>query len=161
MRVALPTASHGRHAGFRQYPAQRAGGDRERLALGQQLREVGAVHLRVSGRGQLHQALPQSLVKAVGRSTAPVGVDEPGRPFRPIRRQQPPDLAHREFQVRRGLVRRELADEDVGEPYSRPCARASNLIVSLSMDPRVTNSLAAYGVTFSLADDTSRPRPLD
>ena len=126
-------------------PAQGPLRDDDPLPLGEQVGEVGPVGSRVRRRGELEEAGAGRLVKAVGRDPAPVAVDERGgRAVRAVGRQEAPDRPDRQPEVGRGLAAVISPVSTWLSTYSRRWARASKVIVSLSMAMRVTKSLAAY-----------------
>jgi len=104
-----------RQAGLGEDPPQAPLCHRDALALGEQVREVGPVHVPVGRRGQLGESSPERVIEAVGRDPATVAVDEGGRALVPVAGEEPADRAHREVQIASGLGRGQLAREDVVE----------------------------------------------
>ena len=109
----------------------------------------------VRRRRQPDEALPQLGRRAVRRRASAVAVDQSGQTLRAVSRQEASDLADRKVQDTGRLVHRDPSHAEVLEDIEALLRSGITVIVSsLSMGSRVTKSLAAYGVTYSLAEDT-------
>ena len=114
--TARPSPSHRGQAGLGEDAAQGALGDVDVLALGEQVREMGPVHVRIRRRGQLDEPGPAFLVEPVRRDPAPVPMHERcGAIVTPVSRQQPSDGPDRESQVPGCLSRGQFAGQDMVE----------------------------------------------
>lgn len=154
------STSHRRQAGLGEHPSQRPFGDADAFPLGEQVREVGRVHLDIRGRGQLDESIAQRVIESVGWDATPVAVDQ-GRCslIRAIPGQQPPHRADRQTQVCGRLGRTQFASQYMVE-------HQESLLRSLVQRDRLPRRhmtegdevAGRLGVTDSLAVHTARSR---
>ena len=100
--------------GLGQDPAERSFGDRDPLALGQQLGQVRVVHADVGRRGQVDHATPELVVNPVGGRPAPIAVGERRRTVG-VAGDQAVDLTGRKAEDLHRLVERQAAGDDMVE----------------------------------------------
>ncbi len=109
------TPAHRRQPGLGEDPAQAPLRHHDALAIGEQVREVGPVHVPVRRRGQLGKPGPERVTQAVGRDPAAVAVGEGPCSLLSVACQEPSHRADRQSEVAGGLGRGQLACQDVVE----------------------------------------------
>jgi hypothetical protein len=101
-------------------PAQGPLGHRDPFALREQLGQVRPVDPRVHGPGELDQSVPQVIGCPMSGHAPGVAMDQACEPLGPKCGQQPADLAHREPQDPRRLVRGDPAGIKVLQDVEAP-----------------------------------------
>jgi hypothetical protein len=112
-RTASP---HRRQTGLGEDPPERPLGHDDSLALGEQVREMGAVDTRIRRPGELDEPGPQHVVEPIGGDPSLVAMDERSRALvGVVARQEPAHRADREVQVGGRLPRGQFTGQDVVE----------------------------------------------
>ena len=126
---------HRRQPGLGEDAAQRPLGHDDALPLGEQVRQMGPVDTLIRRRRQLHEPDAQLVVEPVGGDPSAVAVDErSGALVGVIARQQPPQRAHREAQIRARLLGCHLIGQDMvehPEPLLCLSVQRDRLLVSM------------------------------